>query len=786
MKVGGESAPPASMVSEGSEARIVMLETELELERQAGPVHKADLSRELGDEQPAAEVEEEESLVPPPPLVGSADQVDEEHVPCIDVPPPEAEIGVLEGAFEEVLVQSANQPPPLGVDLPAVHADESASIPVLERAATRAQAVVRGRAVRRANAAPPGSLPAHAQENVDTDALERADAGVQAVDRLQAAGHVVDALHITDGSPQPVGSVDTTELERAATVAQAAARGRAVRRGMDAPRFPPAVHLPAETEDLDTLERAAVQTQAAVRGRAVRRGVGNSRPVGSPIEQGLSEEAEALEHAAVLAQAAARGRAVRRDNLYMHSPDSPALPMDSEAVAAREQAAILAQAAARGRAVRRTVDAPRFPSSSLVEKQEEPSRRPFSITPSASERLESPRSITTASQPVHSKPRLHRSTGPRAQPARKRGCFPLLDWSRQSLDARALKAKDLALAIREMGARSLWLHDNSIGADGAEEVGMALQRTSIETQIIRLTLGNNGIGVSGLRRMISSCPSALPHLICLNLGLNKLTAEGVTLLTRAIDSGALSQLQELMLGGNAIGPSGGAALADVLYGGETALKKVQLGNCGLGDEGGVALAQAVSSGYCSGLVSLHLNDNGLGPATAIAFGSALREDGCGLTELWLGGNPLTSAGATSLVRALGENTTLKRLWLDYTGADGATMRALAPALCREGCTLDELWLGGNALCDDDVESLASSLGGAASLRKLWLSETNLSHAGCELLLDAALDPACGLLQLWLPASKLNTAQRRALELASEQANGRRARQPRHELSLKLT
>lgn len=487
-------------------------------------------------------------------------------------------------------------------------------------------------------------------------------------------------------------------------------------------------------------------------------------------------------------------------------------PAYEEAV---ERAAVLAQAAARGRAVRRAADAPRFPALIFVQEEEPPSPGPPTVSipegemadapspalwPEAAKASSSPAAVARGQVIVPAEP------DPPSPAARKPGggggragggggtggrnvrcsverpsALPLLDWSHRELDARGLEG--LASALLESSATSLWLHDNGLGPDGAAALGRELQAAP-DARVARLMLSNNNLGEAGLRRMLQACPAALPRLVALSLGVNRIGADGAALLATAAAGGPLSSLRELMLGGNPIGPAGGGALAEALRGGQSELAILQLGRCELRDEGGVALARAMASGGCPRLSILHLNDNQLGAATAGELSAAICSDKCGLTELWLGGNLLTPDGAAAVAGALSGAVGLRRLWLDHTGADITVVRALASAL--SSCGLEELGLGGNALTDDAADALAVHFGQVTSLRKLWLNETGLSAIGCGRLLEAALLPGCAVIQLWLPAARLGLEERRQLAEAADRGNQRRARDdPRSELRLKL-
>lgn len=335
--------------------------------------------------------------------------------------------------------------------------------------------------------------------------------------------------------------------------------------------------------------------------------------------------------------------------------------------------------------------------------------------------------------------------------------FPLLDWSRRKEGAADVVMK-LPAALEEEGPRTVWLAENDLGPSAGAPLGSALSACAV--RVTRLTLTGCGLGDAGFAALLGALTAeAASSLRCLALGVNNLTESSGVLLGGALSpGGALLGMSELMVGGNAIGRGGALAIAAALAAvdaagqGTSNLASLQMGGTQATDEGAAAVAAALTTPG-GRLRLLHLNNAGAGPKAAAAFGAALGAEGCGLVELWLGGNPLGAPGVRALISGLGRCARLEKLWLDLLpdlAVGDEAMAPLAAAISADASALSELWLGGNkAIGDAGARALAAALPKARALRKLWLDHTSISPEGALELVEAACGADVGLAHLWL-------------------------------------
>ena len=127
-----------------------------------------------------------------------------------------------------------------------------------------------------------------------------------------------------------------------------------------------------------------------------------------------------------------------------------------------------------------------------------------------------------------------------------------------------------------------------------------------------------------------------------------------------------------------------------------------------------ALSEAVAA---HGVRVLILDNNQLGPEAGAGLAEVLRSGGS-LEELWLGGNALGDAGVEALAAALkeGAGAKLQVLLLDSNGITAKGAQALAGCLAACG-SLRQLWLGGlsNKLDDAAKQTLREAVAGREGL-----------------------------------------------------------------------
>jgi hypothetical protein len=142
----------------------------------------------------------------------------------------------------------------------------------------------------------------------------------------------------------------------------------------------------------------------------------------------------------------------------------------------------------------------------------------------------------------------------------------------------------------------------------------------------------------------------------------------------------------------------------------TSLQFLELSRCGLNDDAGVHLARMIGSN--TSIVSLNLELNNLGPATASAFGKHLRTNST-LKYLCLEGNNLTKdeeedSGVKDLAHALQQNSTLTNLnlWRCSVGRVGGLVFAES---LENNKTLIALDIGGSTADVVQLQKIASVL-----------------------------------------------------------------------------
>ncbi|MBL1286339.1 gala protein [Streptomyces sp. For3] len=185
-----------------------------------------------------------------------------------------------------------------------------------------------------------------------------------------------------------------------------------------------------------------------------------------------------------------------------------------------------------------------------------------------------------------------------------------------------------------------------------------------------------------------------------------------------------------------LGPAGAARVMPALAASPHATH-VLLGTNSLGDEGARSVAGVLRRGG-HGLRTVYLGCNRIGAEGAAALAGALGEDGT-VRALWLKRNPLGDAGVRALLPMLAGNTALRTLDLVNSGLTAAGLEALLDVLRFREQPLERLFLGGNGLGAESAPLLAALIRDAG-VRELYLPANHLGDAGAAVL-AAAADPA---------------------------------------------
>ncbi|WP_460541745.1 leucine-rich repeat domain-containing protein [Glycomyces halotolerans] len=240
-------------------------------------------------------------------------------------------------------------------------------------------------------------------------------------------------------------------------------------------------------------------------------------------------------------------------------------------------------------------------------------------------------------------------------------------------------------ALRPGQIRHLLLGTDGLGDAGADTVSQRASSAELET----LYLGCNGITATGACRLadnLLASPQVLSGLWVKRNPLGPAGAEAVTglvsgletlrtldLVQTGIDAGATDALvrallaasdrgkgvERLYIGGNRLGPSGGAALAPLIASG--AVSELYASASWLGDRGAEALTHALKAAPYGRLKRLSLASNGIGPqasarvvAAAVATGVEVFDLGRvkAANALAAPDNRIDGAAAASIGRAL--------------------------------------------------------------------------------------------------------------------------------------
>ena len=193
-------------------------------------------------------------------------------------------------------------------------------------------------------------------------------------------------------------------------------------------------------------------------------------------------------------------------------------------------------------------------------------------------------------------------------------------------------------------------------------------------------------------------------------------------------------ISKLVLRGNTLGPSGGAALAAALRD-NAHLTHLNLGRCGLAAWGMWALADALPSAHV--LSSLDLRANAAGHDHALPQGAL---DPPPPLPSWVGNFVRSSSLSVLDLRS------------NALGDQGGVALALALAEMGASSALTELNLRNNSLGPETGSAMADALAVNASLRVLVLANNNLGPAGGAAIAQALRKQECNV-----PLSSLNMA-----------------------------
>ncbi|MBR7834119.1 ribonuclease inhibitor [Actinospica durhamensis] len=190
----------------------------------------------------------------------------------------------------------------------------------------------------------------------------------------------------------------------------------------------------------------------------------------------------------------------------------------------------------------------------------------------------------------------------------------------------------------------------------------------------------------------------------------------------------------------AVGPEGVRRVVDALpdsaRAARPAVRHLLLGTDGLGDAGAGAVAAAAGP---KGLQTLYLGCNGVTAGGVCRMADNLRASPqAAVGAVWLKRNPLGPAGGDAAARLLEAAEGLRTLDLVQTGLDAGAVATLTDALISAvgtGRGFERVYLGGNALGAAGASSLAR-LVAAGGVAELYVSAAGLGAEGAQALAEA--------------------------------------------------
>ena len=242
--------------------------------------------------------------------------------------------------------------------------------------------------------------------------------------------------------------------------------------------------------------------------------------------------------------------------------------------------------------------------------------------------------------------------------------------------------------------------DFSRGAHGATACGGVHRRARVEmleTGDVPLTETPQMCGISELLRgALFDCTTLdLQASRLVNSNTSGSTTQHLQRLSQLLGEGGVAaspRLRSLVLSGVHVGNQGAEYLFGALM--HPPLLALRMDSCGISKQGAYAVASALNGG--AAMRSLSLSWNALGPSGGIAIAVALRRNGSRLSRLYLSHCELGAEGAAALAETVRLGSPLTELVLSQNRVGDMGGLAFAEALSA-GPPLQSLDLGCNGI-----------------------------------------------------------------------------------------
>ncbi|XP_060734434.1 uncharacterized protein LOC132851511 isoform X12 [Tachysurus vachellii] len=356
-----------------------------------------------------------------------------------------------------------------------------------------------------------------------------------------------------------------------------------------------------------------------------------------------------------------------------------------------------------------------------------------------------------------------------------------------SITEEGCSALSSSLYLNPAHIREMDLSENKFGNSGVQKLCVLLQHQSCNLQILRLSDCN--ITEEGYTVLSEALKSS--HLIELDLRGNNPGASGVKLLTdllqdpdcklntlRLLKSSAAQEactwlnstigtnpllLKELDLSRNEPGDSGVNQLSVLIEDSHCKFQKIKVNKCNLTVESCSALASALKFQSCS-VRELDLSDNSLHDSGVTQLSAGLKHQHCNLEILRLKTCDLMEESCSALAEVLSsEYSHLRELDLSNNRLQDSGVTQLSAGLKHQHCKLETLRLKTCDLMDESCSALAEVLSSEYShLRELDLSDNSLQDSGVTQLSDGLKHQHCKLETLRLNTCSITDGSSSAL------------------------
>lgn len=184
-----------------------------------------------------------------------------------------------------------------------------------------------------------------------------------------------------------------------------------------------------------------------------------------------------------------------------------------------------------------------------------------------------------------------------------------------------------------------------------------------------------------------------------------------------------------------LGPDGCRRVASALQQNHQ-VRSLLLGTDGIGDDGTASIGELVESN--SALQIIYLGCNGITETGTKRLAESLA-DNSSVEGLWLKRNPIGDSGAEEIAKLLTRNHSIRVLDLVNTAIGDRGVGVLCNSLKSAHCSIERMYLGGNAFSTYAASQLAEVLRVNRRLHSLLLNVNALGDEGIEILTRGLAD-----------------------------------------------